>query len=108
MSRGKNCRVFLDLLYELLYYTLIDNREKVMEAITASSARKNLFSLLASVAEDDEPRLITSRNGNGVLISEREWESIRETNYLMSNPKTRQDILEGIDTPLSECVRIEL
>jgi prevent-host-death family protein len=79
-----------------------------MEIITASSARKDLFGIISSVAEYDDPKMITSKNGTCVLISKREWDSIQETNYLMSNPKTRRDILEGIDTPLSECVDVLL
>jgi prevent-host-death family protein len=73
-----------------------------MKTINASNARQNLFNLLADTYLGD-PTLITSKAGNCVLISEEEWGSIQETIYLMSNPKTRDDILEGINTPLSEC-----
>jgi prevent-host-death family protein len=73
-----------------------------MKTINASSARHNFFSLLADTSSGD-PMLITSKAGNCVLMSEEEWESIKETIQLMSNPKTRDDILEGIKTPLSEC-----
>jgi prevent-host-death family protein len=73
-----------------------------MRTINASNARHNFFSLLENTSSGD-PTLITSKAGNCVLISEEEWESIKETIYLMSNPKTRDDILEGIKTPLSEC-----
>jgi prevent-host-death family protein len=75
-----------------------------METITASAARGNLFGILAGVSQSDEPKLITSQKGDCVLISKKEWDSIQETIYLMSNPKTRKDILDGINTPLSECV----
>ncbi|MDR1235377.1 MAG: type II toxin-antitoxin system prevent-host-death family antitoxin [Holosporaceae bacterium] len=73
-----------------------------MKSINASNARQNFFNLLADISVGD-PMLITSKAGNCVLISEEEWGSIQETIYLMSNPKTRDDILEGIETPLSEC-----
>lgn len=74
-----------------------------MRTINASNARQNLFALLADTSVGD-PTLITSNAGNCVLMSEEEWESLQETIYLMSNPKTREDILEGIKTPLEECV----
>lgn len=73
-----------------------------MKTINASNARQDLFNLLANTSVGD-PMLITSKAGNCVLISEEEWGSIQETIHLMSNPKTRDDILEGIKTPLSEC-----
>jgi prevent-host-death family protein len=73
-----------------------------MRTINASNARQNFFNLLADASSGD-PMLITSKSGNCVLISEEEWGAIQETMYLMSNPKTRDDILEGIKTPLAEC-----
>ncbi|GHU11892.1 hypothetical protein FACS189449_04350 [Alphaproteobacteria bacterium] len=79
-----------------------------MQTINASNARSNFFNLMAATANNGDPTLITSKAGNCVLLSEQEWSSIQETIFLMSNPKTRRDILEGIDTPLSECVHIEL
>jgi prevent-host-death family protein len=75
-----------------------------METIAASVARAKLFGLLAGVSQNDEPKLIASQKGDCVLISKKEWDSIQETIYLMSNPKTKRDILDGLSTPLSECV----
>jgi antitoxin YefM len=51
-------------------------------AISASTAREKLFPLIEQVNQDLKPVLITSKNGNAVLISESEYESIIETNYL--------------------------
>jgi len=79
-----------------------------METITASSARSNLFGLLADLSKGEEPKLIQSKNGDCVLISKQDWDSIQETLFLMSNPKTRKDIENGVATPLAECIHIEL
>lgn len=73
-----------------------------MNTINASNARQNFFNILASTSAGD-PTLITSKSGNCVLVSEEEWNSIKETAYLMANPKTRSDILEGLKTPTDEC-----
>ena len=73
-----------------------------MNTVNASNARQNFFNILANTSAGD-PTLITSKAGNCVLVSEEEWNSIIETSYLMSNPKTRSDIIEGLKTPLSEC-----
>ncbi len=73
-----------------------------MNTVNSSNARQNFFNLLADTSLGD-PTLITSKGGNCVLLSEDEWNSIQETIFLLSNPKTRNDILTGIKTPLSEC-----
>lgn len=79
-----------------------------MEIIKASFARSNLFGLIATLAKGEQPKLIQSRNGDCVLMSKQDWDSIQETIFLMSNPKTRKDIEEGMATPLSKCMRVEL
>jgi antitoxin YefM len=61
-------------------------------AISASTAREKLFPLIEQVNQDLKPVLITSKNGNAVLISESEYESIIETNYLLSTPANRESL----------------
>jgi antitoxin YefM len=75
-----------------------------MDIFSASQARANLFKLLEQVNQDSKPRVITSRRGDGVLISKDDWDSIQETLYLQSIPGMRESITEGMNTPLSECV----
>jgi len=65
-------------------------------AITASVARAQLFPLIEQVNEDMKPVLITSKNGNAVLIAESEYESMLETQYLLSTPANREWILKSI------------
>ena len=64
--------------------------------ITASQARAELFPLIQQVNEDSEHIVISSKNGNAVLVSESEWESLLETVYLMRNPKMWADIQAGL------------
>lgn len=75
-----------------------------MDILNASQARANLFKLLEQVNRDSKPCVITSRKGDGVLISKDDWESIQETLYLQSIPGMRESIVEGMQTPLSECI----
>ena len=58
----------------------------IMDIHSASQARANLFKLLEQVNKESEPCVITSRKGDGVLISKDDWESIQETLYLQSIP----------------------
>ncbi len=78
-----------------------------MDIHTASQARANLFKLLEQVNKESKPCIITSRKGDGVLISKDDWESIQETLYLQSIPGMQESIAEGMATPLSECVSEE-
>lgn len=75
-----------------------------MDIHSASQARANLFKLLEQVNQESKPCIITSRKGDGVLISKDDWEDIQETLYLQSIPGMQQSIIEGMATPLSECV----
>lgn len=77
-------------------------------AITASVARAQLFPLIEQVNEDMKPVLITSKSGNAVLISESEYESMLETQYLLSTPANREWILKSIaEADKGQTVRME-
>lgn len=73
-----------------------------MTAVTAAEARRRLPALIDEVARTHVPIVIVGKHGNGVLISESDWESIRETLYLSSIPGVVESIKEGMATPTSE------
>jgi antitoxin YefM len=66
-----------------------------MEIFSASEARAKLFSLVEQVNKDHSPRMITSRQGDAVLLSKSDWESIQETLYLQSMPDLMESIREA-------------
>lgn len=57
-----------------------------MNRLTVTEASSDLLGLLAQVNSDHTPREITSEQGNAVLISKAEWESLQETLYLQAIP----------------------
>lgn len=57
-----------------------------MSVVTASDARTNLYGLVAQVNEDVDTVTITSKHGNAVLVSEGEWEAIKETLFVGAQP----------------------
>jgi antitoxin YefM len=73
-----------------------------MTSITATEARKRLYSLLDDVASSHEPIEITGRRTSAVLISEDDWRAVQETLHLLSIPGMRESILEGIETPIAD------
>ncbi len=75
-----------------------------MSIINATTARRDLFKIIDNTITTNEPIFITSKAGNVVMISEEDYKSIQETIYLSSIPGMREKIIDGINTPLSECV----
>lgn len=74
-----------------------------MTTLSATEARKKLYSLLDGVAESHAPVQIVGKRNSAVLISEEDWRAIQETLYLTSIPGMRESITEGLRTPLEEC-----
>ena len=75
-----------------------------MTAINATTARKNLYQLIADVNDSRTPITITNMRGkNAVLISEDDWRAVEETLYLNAIPNMTQSILTANEEPLSEC-----
>jgi len=58
--------------------------------ISASKAREKLFPLIEQVNADQASITITSNNGNAVLVSESEWESMIETAFLLRTASNRR------------------
>ncbi len=70
-----------------------------MPSISATEARRRLYSLIDEVGESHEPVQINGKRGNAVLLSEADWNAIQETLHLVSIPGMRESILEGLATP---------
>lgn len=66
--------------------------------------RKNVSTLLEQTLKFNEPIHISTRNGNVVVLSEDDYRGILETLEMNANPVMKQKLLEGKDTPLSECI----
>ncbi|RQD68596.1 MAG: type II toxin-antitoxin system Phd/YefM family antitoxin [Tindallia sp. MSAO_Bac2] len=70
----------------------------------ATNFRKNLFSILEQTIKYNEPVNIVTKDGNAVIISEDDYKGLMETLYLCSIPTMRQQIMEGLQSPLEECI----
>lgn len=77
-----------------------------MTAVSATSARANLYRLIDQVNEDSEPLTITGQRGNAVLVGEADWKAIQETLYLQTVPgyadSIRQARAEGVEAGSTE------
>ena len=74
-----------------------------MSTLTATEARKRLYTLVDDVAESHDPIQIVGKRNSAVLVSEEDWRAIQETLYLSSIPKIRESIRKGLKTPVEEC-----
>lgn len=69
-----------------------------MDVLSYSDARKNLKSVMDKVVADQSEAIITRRNGEAVvMVSLSEWNAIRETEYLLSNPENAKRLRRGIE-----------
>ena len=66
-------------------------------AITASEARKNLFTLIEQVNNDRQPIEITSKRGDAVLMSRADYVALEETAYLLRAPANARRLLESLE-----------
>jgi len=74
-----------------------------MTSMTATQARKQLYTLLDDVSESHEPIQIAGKRNSAVLVSENDWRAVQETLYLSSVPGMRDSIRKGLATPVEKC-----
>ena len=76
-----------------------------MTTLSATEARKCLYTLVDDVAASHDPVQIVGKRNSAVLIAEEDWRAIQETLYLVSIPGMRKSIQKGLKTPVEECDR---
>ena len=72
--------------------------------VNVTNFRKNLYVILEQTIKYNEPVNISTKNGNAIIISEEDYNGMVETLYLSSIPGMKEKIMEGMDTPLDECI----
>ncbi len=75
-----------------------------MTTINATNFRKDIFQYLAKAIEYNEVINVSTKDGNAVVLSEEAYNGLMETLYLHANPRVRYEILDGMETPLADCV----
>ena len=74
-----------------------------MTTLTATEARKKLYTLLDDVTASHEAVQIAGKRNSAVLVSEEDWRAIQETLYLTSIRGMRDSIIKGMRTPVNKC-----
>lgn len=69
-----------------------------MDAISYSSARKNLVKTMTKVCEDHAPMIITRKNAPAVvMMSLEDFNAIEETGYLLRSPANAIRLRKSIE-----------
>ena len=68
-----------------------------MKSKTYTEARERLSDIIEKVCEDHDPLIITKRRDRAVvMMSLEDYESLRETAYLLRSPRNALRLLESI------------
>lgn len=78
-----------------------------MTNTNATNFRQNMFEYLNQAIMYNDVVNINTKNGNAIVISEEEYNGLLESLYLLSNQRVRQEIIEGMDTPISNCIPVD-
>lgn len=78
-----------------------------MDVIRVNEAQKHLDAVINKSVKSHTPVIITGDENQAVLVALDDWNAIQETLYLLQVPGLREDILEGMRTPIEECVTKE-
>lgn len=66
--------------------------------------RKNIFGILEQTIKYNEPVNVSTKDGNAVIISEEDYNGLMETLHLSSIPEVKEQIVDGLRTPIEECL----
>lgn len=86
-------------MYVIMYIRVVK-----MLNTNATTLRKNLFGILEQTIKYNEPVNVSTKDGNAVILSEDDYNSMMETLYLASILGMQEKIIDGLNTPIEECV----
>ncbi|MFR2891653.1 type II toxin-antitoxin system Phd/YefM family antitoxin [Peptoniphilus grossensis] len=78
-----------------------------MENVNATNFRKNIFEYLNSAVSFGDVINVSTKNGNAIVISEDEYNSLVETVYLLSIPGMKEKLMDGKNTSLDDCQELK-
>ena len=79
-----------------------------MTNTNASNFRQNVFEYLSDAVLYNDVVNVNTKNGNAVLISEDEYNSMIETIFLSSCPSLKKSIIDAKNEPLSDCIEYKV
>lgn len=65
-----------------------------MRNVNVTNFRKDIYKLLENAIKYNEPINISTKNGNAVVLSEDDYNSLMETLYIESIPNLKEELLQ--------------
>lgn len=78
-----------------------------MTNVNITNFRKDIYELLEQTIKHNEPINISTKHGNAILLSEKDYNNLMETLYISSVPGLKEDIIKGLNEPLEDCIAEE-
>ena len=75
-----------------------------MTNINVTNFRKEIYELLEQTIKYNEPINISTKNGNAIVLSEEDYNSLIETIYLSSIPGLKEEIIKRANSKDKDCV----
>lgn len=72
-----------------------------------TNARAELYKLASSCIKYNNVININTKEGNVIMMSEEDYNSLMESLYLAGIPGMYESIIEGANTKLEDCEKIE-
>ena len=81
------------------------NRKVIkMTNVNITNFRKNIYEMIETTIEYNEPLNITTKKGNVVVLSEEDYNSLIETLYISSVPNMKEEIIKRANDESNEFV----
>ena len=81
------------------------NRKVIkMTNVNITNFRKNIYEMIETTIEYNEPLNITTKKGNAVVLSEEDYNSLIETLYISSVPNMKEEIIKRANDESNEFV----
>ena len=91
--------------YEKPYDIILLKGENNMLNINISNARSDLYKIASSCIKYNDVVNISTKEGNVILLSEDDYNSLIESLYLAGIKNVYEDIEEAVKTPTSEFIK---
>ncbi len=75
-----------------------------MTNINITNFRKDIYALLEQTINYNEPINISTKNGNAVVLSEEDYNSLIETLYITSVPNLKEELIKRANDSEDEFV----
>lgn len=75
-----------------------------MTNTNVTNFRKSIYTMLENTIKYNEPINISTKNGNAVVLSEEDYNSLMETLYIYSIPGLKEQIIAGLNADDDEFV----